>query len=89
MTDDEREAIEFGKNWRKVQNRIKNALHDLNDYTQVHFVGYSWDEERRMMISGDKKFALEWRVRERPNREIVVHNQQTSTGVVVLVVYDE
>jgi ElaB/YqjD/DUF883 family membrane-anchored ribosome-binding protein len=84
----EEQAIAYGSNSKRVEDRLRKAARLLlTDYRKgLDTKQARYDAQTRMLISADDRYALAWQLRNRPDQPIGYLNQQTSVGVVNLLV---
>jgi len=83
MSNLELQALVIATDRKKLLKRLRAAKTCLLDHYKKAFSKPRFDFRGRRLI-GDG-FALEWRIRQMPDKAISYHNQQTSIGTVVLI----
>lgn len=83
--DNEAKAMELAGNKSRLLRRLKAAKAVLTPANRRRMVRPFFEFEGKRLVSGDRKWALQWQVRDYPGAPVSPRNQQTSEGVVRLV----
>jgi len=77
-----------GRNRIQLKSRLMHARAVLRREYRKYFTSPVFDFEKKRLVGTDG-YALQWRVRERPDQPESYENQQTCIGTVVLVQLEE
>ena len=81
----EEKATVIGNDKTKLLKRLKESLSVMNNGGQRIFRGYTYDPAGKRLISHCKKYSLQWQLRDEPNKPESYNNQQTTTGMVIVI----
>jgi len=81
----EQKAIEVGKDRKRLLKQLKETKAVLDRAYALLFSKNTYDFENQRLVSDSGRFALQWRVRHKPDQPESYENQQTNVGTVVLV----
>ena len=84
------QAIETVSNKTKFKKRINESISMLAKKSdRDNFRNGTWDFENKRLISQDKLYAMQWRVRHNPELQESYENQQTTRGNVEIERYTD
>ena len=85
MTSNEMEALKVCNNKILLKKRLMSARSVLVRELYGLFNKHTFDFEQKRLVSSCGKYALQWRLRDKPNEPESYENQQTSIGGVFFI----
>lgn len=87
--DSEQAARRLGANKELLKLRLMSAREVLTDYWQDQFSNPVFDFYNKRLLSDNGLYAIQWQLREHPDRPESYSNQQTSIGLCYVVIIDK
>lgn len=84
MTDNERKAVQLSENHKRLHRRLLDAKDCLRRELGVFYSPWVFNFKAKRLISRNREFALQWKLRAFPESPISYENQQTNIGIVIL-----
>ncbi len=85
MSFAEEKAAMIGASRSLLRKRLREAISGLADWAWPAFKLPRFEFENKRLISSCGRYALQWKLRHRPDQPPSYHNLQTTCGIVVFV----